>query len=245
MVVTAVGAPAADGTAIVQLTFLNDQSAAILVTPPDRVPASVVVAGTTTTTTLIRDGTAGSITVGAAGFVRVRYTAHLPRAPGATAVVTLALDNGREAVGVAADSPRATDTVGSDATVVVATLPAPTVDTGNAFLGNLSAYEPVYAVFGPGTNTGGFIQISFKYQLLAEASRRWLSRAGSTASNSATRSGRSGISARRPSRSATSIINPNYSTCSLRGRWAATCWSPGRPAYATNRMAATAPRRAV
>lgn len=165
MVVTAVGAPAADGTAIVQLTFLNDQYVAILVTPPDRVPASVVVGGTTTTTTLIRDGTAGSITVGVAGFVRVRYTAHLPRAPGATAVVTLAVDIGGEAVGVAAETARATDTAASDATVVVATLPSPTVDTGNAFLGNLSAYKPVYAVFGPGTNTDGFIQISFKYQL--------------------------------------------------------------------------------
>jgi phospholipase A1 len=36
---------------------------------------------------------------------------------------------------------------------------------GNAFLANLSAYEPIYAVYGPGTNTEARIQLSFKYQL--------------------------------------------------------------------------------
>tara|TARA_R110000787_G_scaffold79023_1_gene172603 strand:- start:5888 stop:7111 length:1224 start_codon:yes stop_codon:yes gene_type:complete len=36
---------------------------------------------------------------------------------------------------------------------------------GNPFLANLSAYEPIYAVYGPGTNSEARIQISFKYQL--------------------------------------------------------------------------------
>ncbi|MDR7256435.1 outer membrane phospholipase A [Sphingomonas sp. BE270] len=36
---------------------------------------------------------------------------------------------------------------------------------GNPFLTNLSAYEPIYAVYGPGTNSDARIQISFKYQL--------------------------------------------------------------------------------
>lgn len=36
---------------------------------------------------------------------------------------------------------------------------------GNAFLANLSAYEPIYGVYGPGTNSEARIQISFKYQL--------------------------------------------------------------------------------
>jgi len=36
---------------------------------------------------------------------------------------------------------------------------------GNAFLDNLAAYEPIYAVYGPGTNSDARIQISFKYKL--------------------------------------------------------------------------------
>lgn len=37
--------------------------------------------------------------------------------------------------------------------------------SGNAFLNNLSAYEPVYITYGPGTDTEARIQFSFKYQL--------------------------------------------------------------------------------
>lgn len=37
--------------------------------------------------------------------------------------------------------------------------------SGNAFLTNLSAYEPVYIVYGPGTDSEAQIQFSFKYQL--------------------------------------------------------------------------------
>ncbi|MPT48977.1 MAG: phospholipase [Sphingobium sp.] len=36
---------------------------------------------------------------------------------------------------------------------------------GNEFFGNFAAYEPIYAVYGPGTNTDARIQISFKYRL--------------------------------------------------------------------------------
>lgn len=36
---------------------------------------------------------------------------------------------------------------------------------GNAYIGNLSAYEPTYAVYGPGTNSDARLQLSFKYQL--------------------------------------------------------------------------------
>lgn len=42
-------------------------------------------------------------------------------------------------------------------------------DSGNAFLGNLSTYAPIYAVYGPGTNSDGRVQISFKYQLFGDA----------------------------------------------------------------------------
>src|SRR3546814_8745013 len=43
--------------------------------------------------------------------------------------------------------------------------PSAKPDRGNAFLGNLSSYAPIYAVYGPGTSSDGRVQISFKYQL--------------------------------------------------------------------------------
>jgi len=46
-----------------------------------------------------------------------------------------------------------------------ATPPPSDRSAGNPFLANLSAYEPIYAVYGPGTDSEARIQISFKYQL--------------------------------------------------------------------------------
>jgi phospholipase A1/A2 len=46
--------------------------------------------------------------------------------------------------------------------------PAAKPDSGNAFLDNLSAYQPIYAVYGPGTASDARLQISFKYQLFGD-----------------------------------------------------------------------------
>lgn len=46
--------------------------------------------------------------------------------------------------------------------------PSAKPDMGNAFLGNLSSYQPIYGVYGPGTNSDGRLQISFKYQLFGD-----------------------------------------------------------------------------
>lgn len=46
---------------------------------------------------------------------------------------------------------------------------------GNAFLDNLSAYEPIYAVYGPGTNTEARVQVSFKYRLFGSRRQNGLS----------------------------------------------------------------------
>src|SRR3546814_16800752 len=43
--------------------------------------------------------------------------------------------------------------------------PSAKPDRGNAFLGNLSSYAPIYAVYGPGTSSDVRVLISFKYQL--------------------------------------------------------------------------------
>lgn len=44
--------------------------------------------------------------------------------------------------------------------------PPPPPRIGNGFLPNLSAYNPIYAVTGHGTDTNTRLQLSFKYQLL-------------------------------------------------------------------------------
>ncbi|MDB5689771.1 MAG: putative outer rane phospholipase, partial [Sphingomonas bacterium] len=54
------------------------------------------------------------------------------------------------------------------AAAIPAPAPAPVStkpEQGNAFLGNLSSYAPIYAVYGPGTDSDARLQISFKYQL--------------------------------------------------------------------------------
>ena len=48
-------------------------------------------------------------------------------------------------------------------------VPSAEPNRANAFLGNLSVYEPIYAAYGPGTNSDARIQLGFKYQLFGEA----------------------------------------------------------------------------
>jgi phospholipase A1 len=169
MVVTSVGPSATDGTSIVELTFLNDQSAAVRFEVPDRIAATLIVAGTPTAVSLFRDDTvARSISVAAAGFARVRYTAELPDRRGAVAVLTLAGGRGGYAFGAATPVP-AIEAATAETKVLVEHVPAAAVpDSGNAFLGNFAAYEPVYAVYGPGTSTDALIQISFRYRPFAK-----------------------------------------------------------------------------
>src|SRR3546814_19040239 len=49
-------------------------------------------------------------------------------------------------------------------------LPPPPTDrkAGNAFVDNLDLYEPIYAVYGPGTDSEARIQLSFKYRLFGD-----------------------------------------------------------------------------
>jgi phospholipase A1 len=54
---------------------------------------------------------------------------------------------------------------------VPATPPPSDRTVGNAFLANLSAYEPIYAVYGPGTDDEARIQLSFRYQLFGSRAR--------------------------------------------------------------------------
>src|SRR3546814_20005759 len=43
--------------------------------------------------------------------------------------------------------------------------PSAQPDRGNAFLGNLYSYDPIYLVYGPGSSVYCRVQIRFKYQV--------------------------------------------------------------------------------
>ena len=177
MIVTAVGVPADDGTVSVQVTFLNERNAPAELTVPDQVAASLLIGDSITAVSLQRAGVGtGAIAVAPGGFARADYTVRLPDAWGSIGVLTLADGSIGYTVG---SKTRTTPPAGNSMTVVVAKPPAlPTADRGNSFLGNLSSYEPIYAVYGPGTSTDALIQISFKYQLFGRGGapadqRRW------------------------------------------------------------------------
>jgi outer membrane phospholipase A len=97
--------------------------------------------GETGLLSLVRGGTAG-------------YAFAVPTAPNAAATEQIA---DAPAAGAQTALPQASMALSADR------------DRGNAFLGNLSAYTPIYAVYGPGTSSDARIQIGFKFQLFGEA----------------------------------------------------------------------------
>lgn len=78
--------------------------------------------------------------------------------PSAPQAGTASLAQAQDAVAPAADAAPPTPSA-ADRTI------------GNAFVENLSAYQPIYAVYGPGTNSEARLQISFKYQLFGSKAR--------------------------------------------------------------------------
>lgn len=123
--------------------------------------------------------TAAAVTVAPGRFVSVRYRLEPGSVQdGASLSVPLW---GNHAITLAAATP-VPSAGGLDGTAQVAAAPPatppPTDRTvGNAFLENLSANEPIYAVYGPGTNSEARIQLSFKYQLFGSQAhtgqRKW------------------------------------------------------------------------
>jgi len=170
--VSSVGMADSGGRVLVELTFLNGGEATKF-SPLARLTADLAIAGHDTAVTLeLQPGSPTSLVLGAHAFVRARYAFIAPKSGGARQAAVLKLTprgggfafdlpgsaSSSYAPGVAAPTPVAT-------VVVEQTLNSPGADTGNAFLANLSAYEPIYAVYGPGTSTDARLQISFKYQL--------------------------------------------------------------------------------
>lgn len=166
-IVSAIGAPGADGALPVEVTLLNGGDATDLQAPA-RVPAEVAIGGIHSPVTLERAADSPkSAQVPAGGFARFRYTLHVAAAAteGMTGVLTVR-DWGP--TGTAFALPARADAAPEQRPIVRQAVAAASADTGNAFLGALSAYQPIYAVYAPGTDTEARLQFSLKFQLFGK-----------------------------------------------------------------------------
>lgn len=188
MLVSAVEPAAAGEALFVELTVLNTGAAEEEARFPERLSATLTAAGRPMPVELVRAAeTPAARTVPPHGFAQARYVLRLPegRALSGDAVLTLA---GQEAAGLAFALPatsgaalamdtqppaQAGESLALAAPPPVSTPVAdvsPKPDEGNLYIGNLSTYAPIYAAYGPGTNTEIRLQISLKYQLFGDPS---------------------------------------------------------------------------
>jgi outer membrane phospholipase A len=188
MIAAQVDAPSADGTVRVDLLFANEAREAASVAAPERLDAELRVAGRIVSATLEREtAVAAAVEVAPGDFRRVSYRLVVPSGlkPGALAALTIpGMRTNSAAVIIPANASVALAEV---LPAPAASLPqleptpaaAPQQGDGNGFLPGLSAYDPIYAVAGAGTNTNVKLQLSFRYQLFGDqgvfgGSRSWL-----------------------------------------------------------------------
>ncbi len=155
---------------LVEVTLLNDSGADAGF--PDRIAATLAVSDTRTSVTLERQSTVPEQPIGQGKFAQARYVLYTTASASGTAILSMQ----EERQGYAFVLPATGQALASAGTTVDRAEPArydpsPAAKPGggNAFLGNLSSYAPIYAVYGPGTNSDGRLQISFKYQLFGDA----------------------------------------------------------------------------
>ncbi|MFC3595908.1 phospholipase [Sphingobium yanoikuyae] len=163
-----------DGAVWVDLRLLNDGDQSQTFALPDRIEAIVEREGRTDRVWLDRaTDLPDSLTVPAGGFMRARYrtAAAFDETLDAADISIPAWTPRKIAIALrplsalpvlaAAEPSSRQDEVGAP----TAAPPPSDRSAGNAFVANLSAYEPIYAVYGPDTNSEARIQFSFKYQL--------------------------------------------------------------------------------
>ncbi len=169
-----VGERDADGFVLVDLRLLDEGNEPQSVVLPDRVEARIGMAGESRTVWLERaSDVPGNLTIAPGGFQRARYRFSPPAGQPLDGANLTVPAWGARPIAIAlrpvADTPQLAQTGDGPrppaAEAVEAAPPPSDRAAGNAFLSNLSAYEPIYAVYGPGTNSAARIQISFKYQL--------------------------------------------------------------------------------
>jgi len=177
----------ADGGAQLDIRLLNTGTDTVETAVPEAVEARLArpgALGTGRTVTLRRSPeTAAMLSIAPGNFASARYRlapenfqdgALLSVPAWGGQAVTLAVAPNAPASGAStavlpSPAPDATTQV---AAALPATAPPSDRTVGNAFLENLSAYDPIYAVYGPGTNSEARIQLSFKYQLFGSQTRK-------------------------------------------------------------------------
>lgn len=171
-------APSDDDAGLVDLRVLNTGTGTRSLALPARIEARLVITGTSRLVSLARsDETPETVILAPGGFARARYRLDAADAS-PNSLLSIPQWGGQQVALAAAFPPRQTPAKPSSAAKAsvaqapdVATPPVADRSVGNAFLANLSAYEPIYAVYGPGTNSAARIQLSFKYQLFGSRAR--------------------------------------------------------------------------
>jgi outer membrane phospholipase A len=164
----------ANGFALVDIRLLNSDDAAQTVPLPDRIEARVTLPGGTHSVWLDRGPTVpAQVIVAAHGFACAQYRVSDASVNQGALLSVPAW--GRQQIALSARHGLMPDQPGEQAQATVP-VPPPTPSAadrsvGNAFIDNLSPYEPIYAVYGPGTNSEARIQLSFKYQLFGSRLR--------------------------------------------------------------------------
>ena len=174
----------ADDTLWVEVTLLNTDKQPKTLHFPDRIAGMLTTGSRSLPVELVRasEGDA-SRAVPQGGFAQAGYRLALPEGQPPSSAALLALV-GQDTPGIAfslpapampalpmqasQDADRTTDIAQAPAIQAPAIDPSPNPDTGNLYIGNLSSYAPIYAAYGPGTNTEIRIQLSLKYQLFGD-----------------------------------------------------------------------------
>lgn len=165
----------ADGAILVDLRQLNEGDAPATMALADRIEARLVANGSEQRVWLERDQAgAADRTVLPGGFAQARYRLRVPGGAAIQGAILSIPALSRQQIVVAerayaapmvAGAEPAAQAPGEVAPAPQAAPPPADRSAGNQFLGNFSAYQPIYAVYGPGTNSEARLQISFKYRL--------------------------------------------------------------------------------
>lgn len=160
------------GGGFVELRILNPDDVTRSITLPDRIEARIDRGKGERTITLTRAAqTPATIVITAKGFAAADYLLPAGEAQ-SDAVLSIPAWSSQTVRLVTPPPAQLAEQSGADAAMAenqLATAATTDRTAGNLFLGNFSVYEPIYAVYGPGTNTEARIQISFKYKLFGSA----------------------------------------------------------------------------
>lgn len=169
-------APGADASSVaVDVAVINaadGPDAALPAEVPAQVDATLIAAERQYRVTLTCSPD-GAARIESGQFATARCSFALPGTVPAGADLQLSLGGAAPAYAFSLPAVRGEDGEGSRLALGLpladSAVPSAEPESGNAFLGNLSVYQPIYAAYGPGTNSDARLQISFKYQLFGDA----------------------------------------------------------------------------